>query len=93
MYAIRSYYGCTDMGEQKRRSLRLPLNTNILASLISIGVGLIVGLILIYVLNAKAAGGAFISLITTGFVITSYSIHYAKLYDEENYTLGRAECQ
>jgi len=55
------------MGEQKRRSLRLPLNTNILASLISIGVGLIVGLILIYVLNAKAAGGAFISLITTGF--------------------------
>jgi len=55
------------MGEQKRRSLRLPLNTSILASLISIGVGLIVGLILIYVLNAKAAGGAFISLITTGF--------------------------
>ncbi len=55
------------MDEQKRRSLRLPLNPNILASLISIGVGLIVGLILIYVLNAKAAGGAFISLITTGF--------------------------
>ncbi|MEN6635416.1 MAG: ABC transporter permease, partial [Clostridiaceae bacterium] len=38
-----------------------------LASLVSIGVGLIVGLILLYVLNAKAAGGAFISLITTGF--------------------------
>lgn len=55
------------MGEQKRRSLRLPLNTNILASLISIGVGLIVGLVLLYVLNAKAAGGAFVSLITTGF--------------------------
>ena len=55
------------MGEQKRKKLRLPFSTNILASLISIGVGLIVGLILIYVLNAKAAGGAFISLITTGF--------------------------
>ena len=55
------------MGEQKRKKLRLPFSTNILASLISIGVGLIVGLILIYVLNAKAAGGAFVSLITTGF--------------------------
>jgi len=55
------------MGEQKRKKLRLPFSTNILASLISIGVGLIVGLILIYALNAKAAGGAFISLITTGF--------------------------
>lgn len=55
------------MGEQKRRSLRIPFSTSILASLISIGVGLIVGLILLYVLNAKAAGGAFISLITTGF--------------------------
>ena len=55
------------MGEQKRRSLRIPGSTSILASLISIGVGLIVGLVLLYVLNAKAAGGAFISLITTGF--------------------------
>jgi hypothetical protein len=41
------------MGEQKRRKLRLPFSTSILASLVSIGVGLIVGLILIYVLNAK----------------------------------------
>lgn len=55
------------MEKQKRRSLRIPISTNILASLVSIGVGLIVGLILLYVLNAKAAGGAFISLITTGF--------------------------
>ncbi len=55
------------MENKKRRSLRIPISTNILASLISIGVGLIVGLILLYVLNAKAAGGAFISLITTGF--------------------------
>ena len=55
------------MAEQKRRSLRIPGSTSILASLISIGVGLIVGLVLLYVLNAKAAGGAFISLITTGF--------------------------
>ena len=55
------------MEKEKRRSLRIPISTNILASLISIGVGLIVGLILLYVLNAKAAGGAFISLITTGF--------------------------
>ncbi len=55
------------MESKKRRSLRIPISTNILASLISIGVGLIVGLILLYVLNAKAAGGAFISLITTGF--------------------------
>ena len=55
------------MAEQKKRVLRIPISTNILASLISIGVGLIVGLILIYALNAKAAGGAFISLITTGF--------------------------
>ena len=55
------------MENKKRRSLRIPISTNILASLISIGVGLVVGLILLYVLNAKAAGGAFISLITTGF--------------------------
>ncbi len=55
------------MEDKKRRTLRIPISTNILASLISIGVGLIVGLILLYVLNAKAAGGAFVSLITTGF--------------------------
>ena len=55
------------MAEKKRRTLRIPGSTSILASLISIGVGLIVGLVLLYVLNAKAAGGAFISLITTGF--------------------------
>ena len=55
------------MESKKRRSLRIPISTNILASLISIGVGLIVGLILLFVLNAKAAGGAFISLVTTGF--------------------------
>jgi len=55
------------MEHKKRRSLRIPISTNILASLISIGVGLIVGLILLFVLNAKAAGGAFISLVSTGF--------------------------
>jgi len=55
------------MEAKKRRTLRIPGSTSILASLISIGVGLIVGLILLYVLNAKAAGGAFISLVTTGF--------------------------
>ena len=55
------------MEKQKRRSLRIPISTNILASLISIGIGLVVGLILLYVLNARAAGGAFISLISTGF--------------------------
>ena len=55
------------MESKKQRSLRIPGGTSILASLISIGVGLIVGLVLLYVLNAKAAGGAFISLITTGF--------------------------
>ena len=55
------------MEGKKRRSLRIPISTNILASLISIGVGLIVGLILLFVLNAKAAGGAFISLVSTGF--------------------------
>ena len=55
------------MAEKKRRTLRIPGSTSISASLISIGVGLIVGLVLLYVLNAKAAGGAFISLITTGF--------------------------
>ena len=55
------------MGEQKRRSLRIPGGTSILASLISIGVGLIVGLVLLFVLNARAAGGAFVSLIITGF--------------------------
>ena len=37
------------------------------ASLVSIGIGLLIGLILLYIINAKAAGGAFISLITTGF--------------------------
>jgi simple sugar transport system permease protein len=55
------------MAEKKRRTLRIPGGTSILASLISIGVGLIVGLVLLYVLNAKAAGGAFISLVTAGF--------------------------
>ncbi|MEA4915374.1 MAG: ABC transporter permease [Christensenella sp.] len=55
------------MEDKKRRTLRIPISTNILASLISIGVGLVVGLILLYVLNARAAGGAFISLISTSF--------------------------
>jgi ABC-type uncharacterized transport system permease subunit len=55
------------MGDQKRRTFRIPGSTSILASLVSIGVGLVVGLVLLYVLNAKAAGGAFISLISTGF--------------------------
>ena len=35
------------MESKKRRSLRILISTNILASLISIGVGLIVGLILL----------------------------------------------
>ena len=55
------------MEKKKRLFLRIPGSTSILASLISIGVGLIVGLILLFALNARAAGGAFISLITTGF--------------------------
>lgn len=55
------------MAEQKKRTLRIPGSTSILASLISIGVGLVVGLILLFVLNARAAGGAFVSLITAGF--------------------------
>ena len=55
------------MAEKKKRSLKILSNPSILASLISIGVGLIVGLILLFVLNTRAAGGAFISLITTGF--------------------------
>ncbi len=55
------------MAEKKPRTLRIPGGTSILASLISIGVGLVVGLILLLVLDAKAAGGAFISLVTAGF--------------------------
>ena len=55
------------MADKKKRSLGILNNTSILASLISIGVGLIVGLILLLVLNTRAAGGAFVSLITTGF--------------------------
>ncbi|MEA4938482.1 MAG: ABC transporter permease [Christensenella sp.] len=55
------------MQQTKKRALHFPGSTSILASLISICVGLIVGLILLFVLNSKAAGGAFISLISTGF--------------------------
>jgi len=55
------------MQQIKKRALHFPGSTSILASLISICVGLIVGLILLFVLNSKAAGGAFISLISTGF--------------------------
>jgi simple sugar transport system permease protein len=55
------------MAQKKPRAIHIPGSTSILASLISIGVGLIVGLVLLYVLNAKAAGGAFISLVTAGF--------------------------
>lgn len=55
------------MRELTKRVQRMPGGTSILASLISIGVGLIIGLILLFVLNARAAGGAFISLISTGF--------------------------
>ena len=55
------------MQQPKKRTLHIPGSTSILASLISICVGLVVGLILLFVLNSKAAGGAFISLITTGF--------------------------
>jgi len=56
------------MLEKKLRSLRnLPGSTSILASLISVGVGLLFGLILLLVLNFRASGGAFISLISTGF--------------------------
>ncbi|MEG1523501.1 MAG: ABC transporter permease [Clostridia bacterium] len=36
------------------------------ASLISIGIGLLFGLILLFLINTSAAGGAFISLISTG---------------------------
>lgn len=55
------------MQQMKKRALHFPGSTSILASLISICVGLVVGLILLIVLNSKAAGGAFISLVTTGF--------------------------
>ena len=55
------------MAEKKRRTLRIPGSTSILASLVSIGVGLMFGLILLVVLNFRASGGAFISLISTGF--------------------------
>ncbi len=55
------------MQQTKKRALHFPGSTSILASLISICVGLVVGLILLFVLNSKAAGGAFISLISTGF--------------------------
>jgi simple sugar transport system permease protein len=55
------------MQQTKKRTLHIPGSTSILASMISICVGLVVGLILLFLLNSKAAGGAFISLITTGF--------------------------
>ena len=55
------------MPDKKKVSLRFPGSTSLLASLISIGVGLFVGSVLLYVLNSAAAGGAFISLVTTGF--------------------------
>jgi len=55
------------MQKQKKRAIHIPGSTSILASLISIGIGLIFGLILLLLLNAKAAGGAFVSLVTTGF--------------------------
>ncbi len=55
------------MQDKKKRSLHFPGGTSVLASLISIGVGLVVGLILLFILNSKAAGGAFISLISAGF--------------------------
>jgi simple sugar transport system permease protein len=55
------------MQKQKKRALHIPGSTSILASLISIGIGLIFGLILLLLLNAKAAGGAFVSLVTTRF--------------------------
>jgi simple sugar transport system permease protein len=55
------------MQQTKKRTLHIPSSTSILASMISICVGLVVGLILLFALNSKAAGGAFVSLITTGF--------------------------
>jgi simple sugar transport system permease protein len=55
------------MPEKKKRSFHFSGSTSILASLISIGIGLIFGLILLVVLNPSAAGGAFVSLVITGF--------------------------
>jgi len=56
------------MREKKWRSFKdFPGSTSILASLISIGVGLVFGLILLIILNFQASGSAFISLVTTGF--------------------------
>ena len=55
------------MAEQKKRALRIPVSTSILASLVSIGIGLFVGLVLLLVLNTRLAGHAFVSLITAGF--------------------------
>lgn len=55
------------MPEKKKRSFSFPGSTSILASLISIGVGLVFGLILLIVLNPSASGSAFVSLVITGF--------------------------
>ena len=55
------------MQNHKKRAIHFPGSTSILASLISIGVGLVFGLLLLIILNAKVSGAAFISLITTGF--------------------------
>jgi simple sugar transport system permease protein len=55
------------MREKKKRSFRLPGMTSFFASLISIGIGLVFGLILLIVLDAKASGGAFVSLVSAGF--------------------------
>ncbi|HRX59359.1 MAG TPA: ABC transporter permease [Eubacteriales bacterium] len=55
------------MSEKKKRSFRLPNMTSFFASMISIGIGLVFGLILLIILNPEASGEAFVSLISAGF--------------------------
>lgn len=50
-----------------KKRLEIPGSTSFLASIVSIGAGLLFGYILLVILNPQASGGAFISLISTGF--------------------------
>lgn len=54
------------MTTKSRRKLQIPGMTSFFASLISIGVGLLFGLVLLLVLNPQFAGSGFINLVSTG---------------------------
>ena len=56
-------------GKQKKR-FHIPGLTSFFASLISIGVGLLFGFILLVLLNPQFAGQGFISLVTAGLKST-----------------------